>query len=66
MYIDKLIKYISLKNDKYYEGGNTKYLSLNNLNNPKAIFSYKAYQDQEGIAYSANIYYWYYLCLILI
>jgi hypothetical protein len=66
MYTDKLVKYMSLKNDQYYKDGNTKYLSLNNLNNPKAIFSYKAYQDQEGIAYSANIYYWYYLCLILI
>ena len=65
-YLNKLIKYLSLKSGECYKGGNAKYLSFNNLSVPRLVFSYNVYQNKEGIAYSANIYYWYYLCLMLI
>lgn len=65
-YLDKLIKYISLKSSKCYKGNNAKYLSLDNLRTPRIVFTYKVYQNKEGIGYSANIYYWYYLCLIVL
>lgn len=65
-YLDKLIKYISLKSSEYYKGNNAKYLSLNNLRTPRIVFAYKVYQNKEGIGYSANIYYWYYLYLTVL
>nr|DAG00782.1 MAG TPA: hypothetical protein [Myoviridae sp. ctJ2i1] len=45
---------------------NVNYGSLHNLTNPKLIFSHKVYQNKEGVSYSANIYYWYYLCLTVL
>lgn len=65
-YLDKLIKYISLKSNKCYKGNNAKYLSFNNLRTPRIVFAYKVYQNKEGIGYSANIYYWYYLYLTVL
>lgn len=65
-YLDNLIKYISLKSSECYKGNNAKYLSLNNLRTPRIVFAYKVYQSKEGIGYSANIYYWYYLCLTVL
>lgn len=65
-YLDKLIKYISLKSSEYYKGNNAKYLSFNNLRTPRIVFAYKVYQNKERIGYSANIYYWYYLYLIVL
>lgn len=65
-YLDKLIKYISLKSSEYYKGNNAKYFSLNNLRTPRIVFAYKVYQNKEGIGYSANIYYWYYLYLTVL
>lgn len=65
-YLDKLIEYIALKSDNYYKGNNAKYLSFDNLSTPEIIFSYRVYQDKEGTTYSANLYYWYYLLLMLI
>lgn len=65
-YLDKLIKYMLLKSSECHKGNNAKYLSLNNLTNPKVVFAYKVYQNKEGLLYSANIYYWYYLCLTVL
>lgn len=65
-YLDRLADYISLKSDKFYRDNNKKYLSFDNLNNPGIIFSYRVYCDKKGITYSANLYYWYYLFLILL
>lgn len=65
-YLDNLIKYISLKSSECYKDNNAKYLSLNNLRTPRIVFAYKVYQNKEGIEYSANIYYWYYLCLTVL
>lgn len=45
---------------------NVNYGSLYNLTNPKVVFAYKVYRNKEGVSYSANIYYWYYLCLIIL
>ena len=55
-----------LKSSECHKGNNAKYLSLNNLTNPKVVFAYKVYQNKEGLLYSANIYYWYYLCLTVL
>jgi hypothetical protein len=65
-YLDKLIKYMSLKSSECHKGNNAKYLSLNNLRTPRIVFTYKVYQNKEGIEYSANIYYWYYLLLTVL
>ena len=65
-YLDKLIKYISLKSSECYKGNNAKYLSLNNLRTPRIVFAYRVYQNKEEIGYSANIYYWYYLLLTVL
>lgn len=62
-YLDKLIEYMTIQAQRRF---NVRYGSLHNLTNPKLIFSYKVYRNKEGVSYSANIYYWYYLCLILI
>ena len=65
-YLDRLADYIALKSDKLYKDSNAKYLSFDNLTNPGIVFSYRVYQDKEGTTYSANLYYWYYLFLILL
>lgn len=65
-YLDRLADYIALKSDRFYKNNNTKYLSFDNLNTPKIVFSYRVYQDKKGTTYSANLYYWYYLFLILL
>ena len=57
---------IFYENLKRFNTRNKKYGSLKNLMNPKIIFSYQVYRNKEGITYSANIYYWYYLCLIVL
>lgn len=65
-YLDKLVEYMTIKSQKHFNVKNTKYLSFDNLTNPGIVFSYQVYQNKEGIGYSANIYYWYYLCLIVL
>lgn len=65
-YLDKLADYIALKSDNCYKRNNAKYLSFDNLSTPEIIFSYQVYQDKEGTTYSANLYYWYYLFLMLL
>lgn len=65
-YLDRLADYIAIKSDNCYKGNNAKYLSFDNLSTPEIIFSYRVYQDKEGTTYSANLYYWYYLYLIVL
>ena len=65
-YLDNLIEYMTIQSQKHFNIKNTKYLSLDNLTNPGVVFSYHVYQNKEGMAYSANIYYWYYLCLTVL
>lgn len=65
-YLDKLVEYISTQAQKHFNIRNVNYGSLKNLTNPEIIFTYKVYQNKKGIGYSANIYYWYYLYLIVL
>lgn len=65
-YLDKLIEYMSTQDQRRFNVRNVNYRSLHNLTNPEVIFAYKVYQNKEGVSYSANIYYWYYLCLIVL
>lgn len=65
-YLDKLVEYMAIQGQKHFNVKNVKYSSFHNLTNPGIIFPYQVYQNKEGIRYSANIYYWYYLCLILL
>ena len=65
-YLDKLTDYIALKSYKIYKDDSTRYFSFDNLTNPKIVFAYKVYRNKEGVSYSANIYYWYYLCLTVL
>ena len=65
-YLDKLIEYMSTQARISFNVGNINYGSLYNLTNPEVVFAYKVYKNKEGISYSANIYYWYYLCLTVL
>lgn len=65
-YLDKLIEHMTIQSQRYFNVRNVNYGSLYNLTNPKVVFAYKVYQNKEGVSYSANIYYWYYLCLIVL
>ena len=65
-YLDKLVEYMAIRNQRHFNIENINYSAFNNLTNPRIVFSYQVYQNKEGIRYSANIYYWYYLCLTLL
>lgn len=65
-YLDRLVEYLTIQSQKRFNARNKKYGSLKNLMNPKIIFSYQVYRNEEGITYSANLYYWYYLLLIVL
>lgn len=65
-YLDKLIEYMTIRTRRRFNIKDIEYGSFKNLRNLKLIFSYPVYQNEEGITYSANIYYWYYLCLIVL
>lgn len=65
-YLDKLVEYMSIQAQRRFNVRNVNYGSLYNLTNPKVVFAYKVYQNKEGVLYSANIYYWYYLCLTVL
>lgn len=65
-YLDRLVEYMAIGSQRRFNIKNTKYGSFYNLSNPKIIFSYQVYQNKEGVPYSANIYYWYYLCLTVL
>lgn len=65
-YLDKLVEYMLIQVQKRFNVRNVNYGSLKNLTNPEVVFAYKVYRNKEGVSYSANIYYWYYLLLILI
>lgn len=65
-YLDKLVEYMSTQAQRRFNVRNVNYSALNNLTNPGIVFSYKVYQNKEGVSYSANIYYWYYLCLTVL
>lgn len=65
-YLDELIEYMSTQVQRRFNVRNINYGSLHNLTNPEVVFAYKVYQNKEGISYSANIYYWYYLCLTVL
>lgn len=65
-YLDKLVKYMTIKSQRHFNIKNINYSALNNLTNPGIVFSYKVYRNKEGVSYSANIYYWYYLCLTIL
>lgn len=65
-YLDRLIEYMTIQAQRCFNVRNVNYGSLYNLTNPKVVFAYKVYQNKEGVSYSANIYYWYYLCLTVL
>lgn len=65
-YLDKLIEYMTIKSQRHFNIENINYGAFNNLTNPGIVFAYKTYQNKEGVPYSANIYYWYYLCLTVL
>lgn len=65
-YLDKLIEYMTIQAQRRFNVKNVNYGSLYNLTNPKVVFTYKVYRNKEGVSYSANIYYWYYLCLTVL
>lgn len=65
-YLDKLIEYMTTQTQRRFNVININYGSLYNLTNPKVVFAYKVYRNKEGVSYSANIYYWYYLCLTIL
>lgn len=65
-YLDKLIEYMAIQAQRCFNVRNFNYGPLYNLKNSKVVFAYKVYRDKKGIEYSANIYYWYYLLLILL
>ena len=65
-YLDKLVEYMTIKSQRHFNIKNINYSALNNLINPGIVFSYKVYRNKEGVSYSANIYYWYYLCLTIL
>ena len=65
-YLDELIEYMSTQARKRFNVRNINYGSLYNLTNPEVVFAYKVYRNKEGVSYSANIYYWYYLCLTVL
>lgn len=65
-YLDKLVEYMSTQAQRRFNVKNVNYGSLYNLTNPKVVFTYKVYKNKEGVPYSANIYYWYYLCLTVL
>jgi len=65
-YLDRLVEYMTVQSQKRFNARNKKYHSLRNLTNSKLIFSYQVYQNEKGVPYSANIYYWYYLCLTVL
>jgi len=65
-HLDKLIEYMSTQAQRRFNVRNVNYGSLYNLTNSKLIFSYKVYRNKEGVSYSANVYYWYYLCLTVL
>lgn len=65
-YLDKLVEYITIRTRICFDIKGIEYGSFKNLRNPKIIFSYQVYQNEEGVVYSANIYYWYYLCLTVL
>ena len=65
-YLDRLVEYMTIQSQKRFNIRNINYGSFKNLINPKLIFSYQVYRNKEGVPYSANIYYWYLLCLMLL
>lgn len=65
-YLDKLVEYMSTQAQKRFNVRNINYGSLHNLTNSENVFSYQVYRNKEGVSYSANIYYWYYLLLTLL
>ena len=65
-YLDKLVEYMSIQAQRRFNVRNVNYGSLYNLTNPKVVFAYKVYKNKKGVSYSANIYYWYYLCLTVL
>lgn len=65
-YLDKLIEYMTIQAQRRFNVKNVNYGSLYNLTNPKVVFAYKVYRNKEEVSYSANIYYWYYLCLTVL
>lgn len=65
-YLDKLIEYMTIQAQRYFNIENINYGAFNNLTNPGIVFSYQVYRNKEGIGYSANIYYWYYLYLTVL
>ena len=65
-YLDKLIEYMTIQAQRRFNVRNINYGALYNLTNPGIVFSYKVYRNKEGVSYSANIYYWYYLCLTVL
>lgn len=64
--LDKLVEYMSIQAQRRFNVKNVNYESLYNLTNPKVVFAYKVYRNKKGVSYSANIYYWYYLYLIVL
>lgn len=65
-YLDKLIEYMTIQAQRHFNVINVNYGALYNLTNPKVVFTYKVYKNKEGVPYSANIYYWYYLYLTVL
>lgn len=65
-YLDKLVEYMSIQAQRRFNVRNVNYGSLKNLTSPEVVFAYRVYRNKEGVSYSANIYYWYYLCLTVL
>lgn len=65
-YLDELVEYMLTQAQRRFNVRNINYGSLYNLTNPEVVFAYKVYRNKEGVPYSANIYYWYYLCLTVL
>lgn len=65
-YLDRLVEYMSIQAQRRFNIRNINYGSLHNLTNSEIVFSYQVYRNKEGVSYSANIYYWYYLCLTVL
>lgn len=50
-YLDKLIEYMTIQAQRYFNVKNINYRSLHNLTNPGIVFAYKVYQNKEGVLY---------------
>ena len=65
-YLDRLVEYMTIQIQRRFNARNKNYGSLHNLTNPEVVFAYRVYRNKEGVSYSANIYYWYYLYLTVL